>query len=105
MELITTTRIKEAKYAIKNTFLDLVIADIRLTGILRLDGLELLSYIQEKSPGTKVIIMTAHCSPELEKEVYQKGSYFCFEKPIDLRSLNEVVTKATSEQTVRVVNV
>jgi DNA-binding NtrC family response regulator len=88
VEVITTTKIEEAEYAIKNTFFDLVIADIRLTGVVGREGLELLQYIQEKSPGTKVIIMTAYGSPEIEKEAYERGAYFYFEKPIDLRILN-----------------
>lgn len=88
VEIITTTKIEEAEYALKNTFFDLVIADIRLTGVVGREGLELLQYIQEKSPGTRVIIMTAYGSPEIEKEAYERGAYFYFEKPIDLRILN-----------------
>ncbi len=87
-EVITTTRIEEAEYALKNTFFDLVITDIRLTGVVGREGLELLQYIREKSPGTRVIIMTAYGSKEIEKEAYKKGAYFYFEKPIDLRVLN-----------------
>lgn len=89
VEVITTSKIEEAEYALKNTFFDLVIADIRLTGILGREGLELLEYIQEKSPGTKVIIMTAYGSKEIENEAYEKGAYFYFDKPIDLRVLND----------------
>ena len=89
LEIITTTRIEEAEYAIKNTFFDLVLADIRLTGVLGREGLELLPYIQDKSPETKVIIMTAYGSPEVEKEAYDKGTYFYFDKPIDLNILKD----------------
>ncbi len=74
IEVITATKIEEADYALKNTFFDVVLADIRLTGIRGREGLELLEYIQEKSPGTKVIIMTACGSKEIEKEAYEKGA-------------------------------
>ncbi|UCD84337.1 MAG: response regulator [Deltaproteobacteria bacterium] len=93
VETITATKIEEAEYALNHTFFDLVIADIRLTGILGREGLELLEYIQEKSPGTKVIIMTAYGSKEIEKEAYDKGAYFYFDKPIDLRILNDHLKK------------
>ena len=89
VEVITTSMIEEAEYALKNTFFDLVITDIRLNGVLGREGLELLEYIQEKSPGTKVIIMTAYGSKEIEKEAYEKGAYFYFEKPIDIKVLND----------------
>lgn len=87
VEVITTTKIEEAEYAIKNTFFTLVLADIRLTGVLSNEGLELLPYVKEKSPDTKVIIMTGYGSPEVEKEAYDKGAYFYFDKPIDLEVL------------------
>jgi DNA-binding NtrC family response regulator len=89
VEVITTTKIEEAEYAIKSTFFNVVIADIRLTGVLGREGLELLPYVIEKSPDTKVIIMTGYGSEEIEKEAYEKGAYYYFDKPIDLRILNE----------------
>jgi DNA-binding NtrC family response regulator len=91
IEVITTTRIEEAEYAIKNTSFDVVIADIRLTGVLGREGLELLPFIQEKSPGTKVIIMTGYGTPEIEKEAYDLGASFYFDKPIDLHRLRAAV--------------
>jgi DNA-binding NtrC family response regulator len=88
VEVITSNRIEEAEYAIKNTFFNVVLADIRLTGVLGREGIELLGYIGEKSPQTKVIIMTGYGSPEIEKEAYEKGAFYYFEKPIDLAVLN-----------------
>lgn len=91
IEVITATRIEEAEYAIKNTFFDLVLADIRLTGVLGREGLELLGYVREKSPGTKVIIMTGYGSKEIEQEAYEKGASFYFDKPIDLKVLKRKI--------------
>jgi len=93
VEVINSSKIEEAEYAIKNTFIDVMIADIRLTGVLGREGLELLSYVGEKSPDTKVIIMTGYGSPEIEQEAYEKGAYFYFDKPIDLRVLNDRLSK------------
>jgi len=92
VEIITATRIEEAEYAINNTLFDLLIADIRLTGVLGREGLELLQYVKDKSPETKVIIMTGYGSDEVEKEAYEKGAYFYFDKPLDLRILREKVS-------------
>lgn len=91
VEVITATTIEEAEYAIKNTFFDIVLADIRLTGVLGHEGLELLPYVKEHSPQTKVIIMTAYGSPSIEREAYKKGAFFYFDKPIDLDILREKI--------------
>lgn len=89
VEVVTANKIEDAEYAIKNTFFDVVIADIRLTGVLGREGLELLEYIRNKSPETEVIIMTAYGSEEIKQEAYEKGAYFYFDKPIDLNILKE----------------
>jgi len=89
LEVIKCNEMTQAEYAIKNTFIDLVIADIRLTGMLGREGLELLAYVREKSPGTNVIIMTAYGTPEIEQEAYEKGAFFYFNKPIDMLVLEE----------------
>lgn len=97
-EVITTSKIEEAEYAIKNTFFDIVLADIRLTGVIGKEGLELLSYVKEKSPGSKVIIMTGYGSQEIEKEAYERGAYFYFDKPIDLRILKEKINELEDQE-------
>jgi len=66
-----------------------VLADICLTGVLGRIDLEFLRYVHEKSPETKVIIMSSYDSEENEKETYEKGAYCYFDKPFDLRDLNE----------------
>ena len=89
VEVITATTIEEAEYAITHTFFDVVLADIRLTGVLGRQGLELLPFVSDKSPDTRVIIMTGYGSPDIEEEAYEKGAYFYFDKPIDLNLLKE----------------
>ena len=86
-EVLTSTTIEDAEYAIKNTHFDIVLSDIRLTGMLDRTGLELIPYVQEKSAGTQIIIMTGYGTPEIEKEAYDRGAYYYFEKPIDLKIL------------------
>ena len=90
-EVLTTTKIEEAEYAIKHTFFDAVLADIRLTGVLGREGLELLEFVREKSPSTRVIIMTGYGHDEIEREAYERGAYYYFDKPIDLMTLREKI--------------
>ncbi|MDD5223455.1 MAG: response regulator, partial [bacterium] len=87
VEVVTASTIEQAEFAIQNTHFDVVLADIRLTGVCGRLGLELLPYVENKSPGTKVVVMTGYGSPEIEEEAYEKGAFYYFEKPIDLRIL------------------
>lgn len=93
IEIITASTIEQAEFAIRNAHFELVLADIRLTGVYGRLGLELLPYLAEKSPGTKVIIMTGYGTPEIEEEAYEKGASCYFEKPIDLNVLKETLSE------------
>ncbi len=85
--VVTCSRIEEAEEALDRYRFDLVIADIRLSGVYGIEGLELLSYIKNISPMTKVIIMTAYGSEEMREAAYRRGAYFYYEKPIDMDDL------------------
>ena len=60
VEIITTSRLEPAEEALARYAFDLVIVDIRMSGILGIEGLELLSYIKRFWPKTEVIVMTSH---------------------------------------------
>ncbi len=85
--VITCRRIEEAEEAIERYKFDLVIADIRLSGVYGIEGLELLSYIKRISPETPVIIMTAYGSEEMKDAAYRRGAFHYYEKPIDMDDL------------------
>jgi len=89
--VITSSRIEEAEEALSRYTFDLVIADIRLSGMYGIEGLELLSYVKEKNPSTEVIIMTAYGSDEIREDAYRRGAFFYYEKPIDINHLTRKV--------------
>ncbi len=60
---------------------DAIISDIRMPGI---DGLELLSTIQERHPELPVIIMTAHSDLESAVASYSRGAFEYLPKPFDI---------------------
>lgn len=90
--VITSSRIEEAEEALSKYTFDLVVADIRLSGMYGIEGLELLSYIKELHPDTKVIIMTAYGSDEIRDDAYRRGAYHYYEKPIDISHLIQTVS-------------
>jgi len=70
---------------------DVAVVDLRLPG---LDGLEVLRHLREVSPGTEVVIMTAHASVATAVEVIQHGAFHYLSKPLDLAELCAIVAKA-----------
>jgi DNA-binding NtrC family response regulator len=89
--VIASSKIEEAEEALSRYRFDLAIADIRLSGMYGIEGLELLSYIKKLSPTTEVIIMTAYGSDEMRDDAYSRGAYYYYEKPIDIPHLIDKV--------------
>lgn len=93
VEVITCSEIEQAEAALENTHFDLVIADIRMSGVNGIEGLELLSYIKDRFD-TKVIIMTGYDSNDTKNEAYRRGAHYYFQKPVDIPELLKQVSTA-----------
>jgi DNA-binding response OmpR family regulator len=87
VEVVTASRLESAEAALDKYFFDLVIADVRMSGILGVEGLELLSYVKKKSRKTKVIILSASGSNDLRKQAMERGADHYYNKPIDIREV------------------
>jgi DNA-binding NtrC family response regulator len=87
VEVITASRLEPAEEALRRNTFDLVITDIRMSGMLGVEGLELLTYIKRYWPDTKVIMMTAHGSEEVQQDAYERGAIYYYQKPVDIREL------------------
>jgi two-component system nitrogen regulation response regulator GlnG len=70
---------------------DVIISDIRMPGI---DGLELLSRINERYPDLPVIITTAHSDLDSAVASYQKGAFEYLPKPFDIDEMIAVTERA-----------
>lgn len=77
--------------ALAETDFDLVIADLRMSGVDGLEGVELLSHVKGRS-AAEVIIMTGFGSPEMEEEVCRRGAYRFFRKPVELDDLMRAIS-------------
>jgi len=82
VEVVVCSEVEQAEAALNIGNFDLVIADIRMSGVAGIEGLELLTYIKEHY-ATEVIIMTGYGTPEIEAEAYKRGAFHFFRKPID----------------------
>ncbi|HWI40894.1 MAG TPA: response regulator [Verrucomicrobiae bacterium] len=90
VEVITCNEIEQAEEALESTRFDLVIADIRMSGVDGVEGLELLTYIKDRY-ATEVMIMTGYGTEEIEKEAYRRGALHYFKKPVEIPELLRLV--------------
>jgi two-component system nitrogen regulation response regulator GlnG len=73
---------------------DVIVSDIRMPGI---DGLSLLSHIQEHNPALPVIITTAHSDLDSAVESYQRGAFEYLPKPFDIEEVVAVTKRALAQ--------
>jgi DNA-binding NtrC family response regulator len=92
VEIITCSEIEQAEEALETTHFDLVLADIRMSGVKGIEGLELLTFIKQRYD-TDVIIMTGYGDDETEIEAYKRGACYYFTKPVDIPILLEQVSR------------
>jgi DNA-binding NtrC family response regulator len=71
---------------------DIVVTDLVLGGLE--DGLAVLDAVNKFSPGTKLILITAHSSVQTCRTALQRGAFDYIEKPLDLDELRAVVARA-----------
>ncbi len=86
---------RQAIEALNQLPFDLVITDVRMPEV---SGLELLMEIKEKYPRTKVIIMTAYGSSDVQKEATERGCFRYIEKPFEINELRELILDALTEK-------
>ena len=70
---------------------DLVITDLRMD---QMDGIGLLKEIQNRAPGLRVIILTAHGTIPDAVQATQSGAFAFLTKPVDKQELLDQVQKA-----------
>lgn len=86
VEVITCSEIEQAEAALATIHFDLVIADIRMSGVDGIEGLELLTYVKDAFD-TPVIIMTGYGTQEIEEEAQKRGVHYFMRKPVEIKEL------------------
>ncbi len=83
---------EEAIARLKERHFDVIVTDLVLGGAQ--DGLDVLAAARKHSPGTEVILITAHSSVATCRTALQEGACDYIEKPLDLDELRAVVQRA-----------
>ncbi len=70
---------------------DLVVTDYKMAGM---DGLKLLETIKTVQPATKVILMTAYGTDEIQAEAMRLRAYQYLEKPVEINTFQNIIEAA-----------
>jgi DNA-binding NtrC family response regulator len=73
---------------------DVVITDIKMRGP---SGIEVMRYVNEHYPSTKVIVITGFATIETAREVLKGGAVDFIPKPFKMRDLRKLVARILHE--------
>lgn len=82
---------EEAIKILKQTYISLLVTDIVMP---KVDGMELLSYMNNKHPHIPCIVMTANATPELEQKISNDNIFCFFKKPFQLEKFVQTILHA-----------
>jgi len=82
---------EEAEALLACTAYAVVIADLRLTGIHGVEGLDIVQWSRHLRPETRVVLLTGNATPEIEAEARRLGADAFLQKPLPLPQLEAIV--------------
>ncbi|WP_456433032.1 sigma-54-dependent transcriptional regulator [Thermosulfuriphilus sp.] len=97
-EIVGTTSGVQALEFIKKDDFDVVVTDLRME---KVDGMEILKAVKEKSPETEVIIITAFATVDSAIEAMKAGAYYYIAKPYKIDEVRKVVSEAVEKTRLR----
>lgn len=92
-EVDAAYELEEAQALLANRTYNLVIADLRLTGIGGVEGLQIVADVHHRCAKTRVILLSAFGTPEIERESYNRGADAFLHKP---KAMREIATVAST---------
>jgi DNA-binding NtrC family response regulator len=81
----------EAKAMVAAAPYDVVVSDLRLSGLHGAEGFELVTYLRACHPRIRSVVLTAFGTPEIEREALARGASLVLQKPQPLGSLLEAI--------------
>jgi DNA-binding NtrC family response regulator len=88
---------EEAEAMLSTRPYDLVITDLRLTGFGGTEGLEIIGFVRQRFPDTRLIILTGFGSLEVEEEAKRRGVDAFLHKPMPLPELARIAESLLAE--------
>jgi DNA-binding NtrC family response regulator len=85
---------EEAEALIGANNYSVVITDLHLTPVKSNEGLEIVRVLHHESPETKIIMLTAYSTEEVEREAGKHGISAFLRKPVSLPILRQAVQES-----------
>lgn len=94
-DVLKAGSLDEAKKILADNRVDLAVIDIRLNedDPDNREGLELLTWLKERVPDVKVIVMSAYREFDFAVEALNAGADYFMRKPLDPDELNSTIQK------------
>jgi len=83
---------QEAEALLRENAYAIAILDLRLSGTPGLEGLDLVASIRAQSPRTRIILLTAYGSREIEAEALRRGADAFLHKPKPLSEVAQIAS-------------
>lgn len=80
-------RLTEARF-------DILVTDLKMKGP---DGMDVLSFVRERTPDTRAIVITGFATVETAKEAMRRGAVDFIAKPFRMRELLDLVARVGGE--------
>lgn len=87
----TARELEEAERLVESSFYQVIIQDLRLGTTRNPDGLAIIKLAHERNPQTRIIVLTAYGSAEMEDEARRCGADAFLRKPKPLSQVAQVV--------------
>jgi len=94
-EVEAYTESEQALQRISAQHFDLVITDIKMRGP---DGLEVMKFVSENHPSTRVIVITGFATVDTARKVLKGGAVDFIPKPFKMSQLRELVQRLAAEK-------
>jgi CheY-like chemotaxis protein len=92
---------QDAVSKITSDKINIIISDIKMP---KLDGINLLKIVKEKSPKTEVIMMTGHATIDNALYAMRSGAYDFIQKPFNIDELSALVEKAMEKNELKILS-
>jgi DNA-binding response OmpR family regulator len=90
-EVDTAQDLVEAERLVEAGNYDVIIQDLRLGPTQKPDGLEMVKFARAHNLRTRIVVLTAYGSPEMEKEAFRFGADAFLHKPKPLSHVAQVI--------------
>jgi FixJ family two-component response regulator len=74
---------------------DVLVTDLKMQ---KPDGLEVMSFVREHAPATKVVVITGFATVESAVQTLKEGAVDFIAKPFKIRTLCDLIVRLTSRE-------